>query len=230
MKSCSQLEDIDDLAFGRLEPPRAEALGAHAALCAVCGEELAMVSAERALFVRRAERVDAPPAVAVALEERLLAEVSPAPSRWGAMFDAGIRFLRRGHFSAACAAALFLVVAFSRLGSETSALTSAASNVRADDGEAATPGVLASMRTPDTGDAFACSTAAAPASANDDLGVSSWMSSLSPASSAPATSASADLSLASLSLDGVLACGAHASGARSDTSCEPSVTCSSVRQ
>ena len=211
MKSCSQLEDIDELVLGRLSASRAEALRAHVVACAECREELALASAERALFSRRAEVASAPPpAVTIALRERLANEVAPSRSR---RVGAGmLRILRRGHFTAACAAALFFVAAFSRLGGDRGALTS--SSPIMVDGEGQASGVLASMTRHES---FACSMTSASSLADDDVG-----------SSSSSSSSSGTMSLASL--DGVLACGGSASVSRVDTSCEPSVTCSSLRQ
>ena len=145
MIACSQLMEIEDLVLGNAEPSRAGPLRAHLAGCAACRREHAMLTEERALFVHRASVFERPPPVIAALlRVQLAAEVaSPAasgawpglrgalvgPPRRGAVrfADAGPgpvgraaaalgQVLRRGHVSAACAAFLFALVAFSKLG------------------------------------------------------------------------------------------------------------------
>ena len=104
MSSCSQLVELDALVMGELDARDARALRAHIETCVVCATEVDLLSAERALFERRAEALEVlapPPALApVAM---------PALSALG-------RIALRGHFTAACAAALFVVASLSRLG------------------------------------------------------------------------------------------------------------------
>src|SRR3954454_344845 len=136
--SCSQLVEIEDLVLGTIEPARARELRAHVEGCTACRREQAALTEERALFTHREEALAGPSAsIVLALRAELTAEVNDptaararpsiagshvGPARRGATRllrrGAGAvgQVLRRGHVSAACAAMLFAVVAFSRLG------------------------------------------------------------------------------------------------------------------
>ena len=136
--SCSELMEIEDLVLGTIEPVRARELQAHVVSCTPCRIEERMVREERALFTQR-EMCSVQPSAALgaALRAQLTLEVADAtsarahpsltvsrlgPARRGATRlvrrggTALASLLRRGHASAACAAALFAFVAFSRLG------------------------------------------------------------------------------------------------------------------
>jgi anti-sigma factor RsiW len=204
VKSCSQLVDTEALVLGELDAAHAGRLREHSRSCAACRAEIELLTAERALFVRRAEVMSAPPpALASAVRRQIDAERSPIRR---ILAPAVGRFLRRGHMTAACAAALFVVAAFSRTGS--SAMAGAAS-LAADD-ETNASGMLASYRTEEP---IACSLGAGPASYDD--GARSAMS-----------------SSFAVSRGAVLACRASSDGARALSSlpCEPFVTCSWLRQ
>ncbi len=211
MTSCSQLEDLDALVMGELEAAHARELRAHAAACAPCAKELSTLTAERALFSRRAEALDAtfvtphaafvpPPRAAGATEAR---RVLPA---------LGLLAMR-GHFSAACAAALFVVAALSRLGTASmSASMNDGVAATAADEQTAGSGAIASYR--GDGETLACVLAAATRS-----GAPPYDDGLATSSSSGSTRSE------------VLACGGRASeGVIGGASCEPSVTCSGQRQ
>lgn len=206
MTTCSQLMDIDSLVAGELEPPHAVLLRAHAAGCAACRAEMSLVTAERALFAHRAEAMPGPPVVSLPEMRRIV--VRSLQTNHG---PALAKLLRRGHFTAACAAALFMVAAFSRPGRATRADVP---SVLAD-GEAAPSGMLASI----ADEPLACSSGGGVASSfasmvSEDLGI--------------ATTTTTSAPLASLGhRDRVLACETRA---RSQADCEPYVTCSSLRQ
>lgn len=121
MTSCSQLTDIEELVTGELPQACAERLRAHAAQCDQCAAELALLTAERALFERRAKAHAPPPAaLSFVLRERLAEEARGHALPRGVRVASFVgRIVRRGHLSAACAAALFLVAAFSRMGTAT---------------------------------------------------------------------------------------------------------------
>lgn len=202
MKSCSQLADTEALVLGELDAALAGRLRDHARSCAQCRDEIALVTAERALFARRAEVMhEPPPALTSAVERRLDSERSPLRRM---LAPAMGQLLRRGHVSAACAAALFVVCAFSRTG--TTAMAGAASIV-ADD-ETNSSAMLISLRTDEPA---ACSLASGPSVSFDDGATSSSSSSLAPRGEA-------------------LACRVSPEGARASLPCEPFVTCSWLRQ
>jgi hypothetical protein len=206
VKSCSQLERIEALALGELDSAESTELRAHVRGCPACRDELALALAERALFVRRAEVMPhAPAAPAFA--------AGPAPRVFRAprVVPALARLLRRGHVSAACAAALFVVAAFSRLGNPAAA-GSAASISPDDEGNAS--GMLASIAR--GAEPLACSYGAGPVSSGDDELSSSSNGALS---SSPSQRSAGE----------ALACEAR-EGSRAAASCEPSVTCSWARQ
>jgi len=135
--ACSELVEIEDLVLGTIEPARARELRAHVASCAPCRVEEALLREERALFTQREGCCPAPSAaLGAALRAQLTLEAADAtvararpsstatrlgPARRGATRlvrrggSAMLSVLRRGHASAACAAALFAFVAFSKL-------------------------------------------------------------------------------------------------------------------
>ena len=205
--TCSQLVDIDSLVAGELDAPHAGKLRVHTARCSACRAEMELVTAERALFVSRAEAMAPPPPPPSSLVPSLRA----SPVRTLATV------FRRGHFTAACAAALLMFAAFSRPGAATRSELGAPVSA---DGEAAPTGILASFSAFGSfvaDETLACSSGgagsgllSASSTTPDDLGVAA-------APSAP---------LASVG-ERVLACGTRAP---SPGDCEPSVTCSSPRQ
>lgn len=202
MKYCSQLADTEALVLGELEVAHAGRLREHARSCAQCRDEIALVGAERALFARRAEVMSEPPPVlAAVVRRRLDAERSPLRRM---LAPAVGRLLRRGHVSAASAAALFLVAAFSRTGTTT--MVGAASIVA--DGETNASGMLASFRNDEPA---ACSPGSAPSVSFDDGAMSSP-------------------SAHGASRGEKLACRVSPEGSRSSLPCEPFVTCSWFRQ
>lgn len=206
MTSCAQFVDIEELVTGELVPSHAARLRAHASECSECAAELRLATAERELFARRAAAVEPPPpALAFALRERLASEASGDPSsrRTAQVRSMVRRFVRRGHVSAACAAALFVVAAFSRLGTGTMTVTAQVSG--AADGELASSGMLASFG---AAEPLACSTVgfAALATSRDEGASSSSLASMQEAR----------------------ACAVPAS--RTHDGCEPFVTCSALRQ
>jgi anti-sigma factor RsiW len=213
--SCSQLEDLDALVMGELEAAHARELYAHAVVCASCANELATLTAERELFARRAEALDA---TFVAP----LAAFVPPPRAAGTATEArrvlpalGLLAMR-GHFSAACAAALFVVAALSRLGtaSMSASMNDGAVALTADETTAGS-GAIASYR--GDGETLACVLGAS--SGSRGLGAMTYDEDLATSSSSGATRAE------------VLACGGRASeGVIGGASCEPSVTCSAQRQ
>ena len=148
-----------------------------------------MARAERALFTRRAEltREPLPPLV--------------LPPRFAVVTGLG-RILRRGHATVACAAALFVVAAFSRVGSPS------ASIMKDDAAQPGASGMLASFHAEEP---LECSPGSAPAMSHDDGAMSSS-------------------SMLAASRSEVLACGANGHAARATVACEPFVTCSWLRQ
>lgn len=254
--SCSQLIEIEDLVLGTIEPARARELRVHVGTCTACRHEQAAVIKERALFTHREAILDVPSeAVAVALRAQLTAELvgraaAPAnsasrmgrragphadvpslrsigPARQGATFPwrpsapstrfvrrgaaALGRVLRRGHVSAACAAVLFALVAFSKLGG---APVLPAAEPDGASREAAN-GPAASLFSQSLADeTLACSASGSMTTFSNDTLVSSGATTQSSSSGA--------------TLREVLACGRGGEG--SGASCEPSVTCSSLRQ
>ena len=122
--SCSELVEIEDLVLGTIAQARARELRAHLVSCTPCRVEEATRREERALFTQREACIMQPSAaLGAALRAQLTLEVadgtaaracvSATASRLG---PALVSVLRRGHASAACAAALFAFVAFSKLG------------------------------------------------------------------------------------------------------------------
>jgi hypothetical protein len=227
--------EIEDLVLGTLEPARARELRAHVASCAPCRVEEAALHEERALFTHREACVEAPsPALAAALRARLEVEVAVATSgrarpsvtgsrigparrgatrlvRRGASVLAGV--LRRGHVSAACAAALFAFVAFSKLGSAPLLPQDDASAFASEPERA--PG--ASRFESIAEETLACTEGGQPTAFSSAL-----------------VSAGAAMQLSSSSGSGmpeVLACGTGSSGSKSwSEGCDQSVMCSSLRQ
>lgn len=137
---CTQVIDVEELVTGSLDADDALELRRHVAGCADCSVELRMLQAERALFARRAE-IDPgpPPSLSVdiqRIEECLVATRNPRP------IAASIKHIfARGHFTAACAAALFLLAAFSRSGAGgVGAMTMATKVTAAVDAPNASPG------------------------------------------------------------------------------------------
>jgi len=202
VKSCSQLADAEALVLGELDAAAARRFRDHAQSCVACREEIALVTAERALFARRAEVMCAPPALASAVRRQIEVERSPLGR---ALAPAVGRLLRHGQLSAACAAALFVVAAFSRVGN--TAMAGAASIVADDETKAS--GMLASFRTDEP---TACSLGSGPSVSYDDGATTTSSSSLS------------------ASRGEALACRESYEGARSSLPCEPFVTCSWLRQ
>ena len=235
MTSCAQLVEIEDLVLGTLEPARARELRAHVASCGPCRAEEAALHEERALFTYREACVEAPsPALAAALRARLAVEVADATSararlsvtgsrvgparrgatrlvRRGASVLAGV--LRRGHVSAACAAALFAFVAFSKLGN-------------------------APLLPPDDASAFASEPERAPGASRFSQSIAEEALACTEGgqptafSSAP-VSAGVAMQLSSSSGSGmpeVLACGTGGGSKSWSEGCDQSVMCSSLRQ
>ena len=231
--SCSQLIEIEDLVLGTIEPSRAGELRAHVASCTACHLEEVAVTKERALFTQR-EAGGALPneAIAVALRAQLTAEAADGtvararpsitgshigPARRGAtrLVRRGAasvgRMLRRGHVSAACAALLFALVAFSKLGGAP-ILPAAGADAAGSEPESEPPkaSLLSQSLAEET---LACSTDGSMSTFSHDALVSSGATTQSSSSGATVRE--------------VLACGR---GEGSGASCEPSVTCSSLRQ
>ena len=220
MTSCSQLEALDALVMGELDAEHARELCAHAATCPACTTELAMMTAERELFAARAvalDVLDPPPSVSWP------ATTSPASAR--RILPALGRIAMRGHFTAACAAALFVVVALSRIGtaSMSMSMNDGVVSMSTDEGDVGS-GMLASYYR--GGEPLACGL------------VGSGSRSSSGASGASGVMMRDDGDMASsssgVSRGELLACGAGggavASITTSGVSCEPSVTCSALRQ
>lgn len=206
------------MVMGELDASDARRLRAHTETCRACATELAMLTAERALFARRAEALDAldpPPALTSPLRATAAASApiaqSAEPHR--RLLPALGRIAMRGHFSAACAAALFVVAALSRLGTATVSLSIsddvAAMSARRDDGATASES-LASFR---EGEPLTCSFAGSASGAtmqDDGATTSSW---------------------SAASRGELLACvGGTPDIAIGGGTCEPSVTCSALRQ
>jgi hypothetical protein len=236
--SCSQLIEIEDLVLGTIEPHRARELRLHVEACTACRLEQAAVTKERALFTHR-EAASAGPseALAIALRAQLIAEAAdPAtararasvtgtrigPARRGATrlvrrgASAVVRVLRRGHVSAACAALLFALVAFSKLGG---APILPAAGVDGASGEPAN-GPTASFFSQSFSQSLAEETLACSGSGS--------MTSFFTNDTLASAGATAQSSSSGATSREVLACGNG--GERSGASCEPSVTCSSLRQ
>jgi anti-sigma factor RsiW len=223
--SCSQLEDLDAMAMGELDARRARELRTHAATCPACTAELDMLATERALFAARAEAL-APPVAFVPREAFAPREVfdSRSAMKIGRLFLRRMpllgRLAMRGHFTAACAAALFVVAALSRVGASSMAM-SKASDDRALSASSEASEVGAGMfasyleREP-----LAC------APSTDDGVMTSSFSGVSGASGA--SRASRDELLACV-VGGALGGGALES-ASGGVSCEPSVTWAGLRQ
>lgn len=215
MTSCSQLEELEALVMGELEQTHARVLRAHAATCEPCATELAMLTAERELFARRAQAFDAPLPAFVSPPRAARAVEEPPMAQLPRILPALGRLAMRGHFSAACAAALFVVAALSRLGTSSMSASMSLSMsddavATADDADGAGSGMLASYG---GGETLVCTLGGLGSNAmSRDDGLM--------------TSSSSGGSRAE-----VLACGAGtASRATGAASCEPSVTCSALRQ
>jgi hypothetical protein len=234
--SCSQLLEIEELVLGDLPAGRSDELLAHVEGCQECRAELTMVTAERALFVRRAEVAPGPPAaLAIAVRERVTAQAVDARASTGAsVTHLASRFasaLRRGHVSVAFAAALFIVAGFSRLGGVgdgSSSTMSAPETMTAVDGE--TRGDLSSKSMSES----TRKSGFASLLHEDSLACEELNACRQGASSAHETrhDTSHD-TMASLERhDEGIACDGHgpAKAVCEAASCEPSVTCSSLRQ
>jgi len=231
--SCSQLVEIEDLVLGTIEPARARELRVHVGSCTACRREQAAVTKERALFTHREGSLAAPPAgLAVALRAQLTAEVASegaargrswsgasrvGPARAGAgsrLVRRGAsavgRVLRRGHVSAAGAALLFALVAFSKLGGAP-ILPAADPDAASRESSSGPATSLFSASVAD--ETLACSVGFATTISRSDAVASSSVATQSSSSGATPRE--------------VLACGG---GEGSGASCEPSVTLSSLRQ
>jgi hypothetical protein len=198
--TCSQVVDIEDLVIGTIESDRAAELRLHLRECDDCRAEAELVAGERALFEARAGvAAGPPPELAGAIRERLSGVSAPPAERVAVRL---MHLFRRGHFSVACAAALFVVAALSRLGSGGfgTPMTAAASPDRASEAS----DMLASTSIDEP---LACSLAPASVASNDDT------------SGAAASSASAQE---------VLACTPQ--GSRATCESTSSVTCATLRQ
>ena len=225
MTSCSQLEELDAMVMGELDASEARTLRAHTDTCAACAMELAMLVEERALFARRARALDAlDPPRPMAASVRATPVVLPAndyESEPRRMLPALGRIAMRGHFTAACAAALFVVAALSRLGTATVSMSmndDVASIATHDDEAVSVTGMLASYR---SGEPLACSLAG--------FGGSSGTGSAGAASTAIMREDGAMTSSSSGASRGeLLACTPDI--ATAGAMCEPSVTCSVQRQ
>ncbi|MDB4937967.1 MAG: hypothetical protein JWP87_4939 [Labilithrix sp.] len=220
MTPCSQLEDIEALVLGELDATRAARLEAHAARCVECRAELELTKAERALFSQRAcamLSLSAPPPAPVFVESERATSRPAAVAR--SVVPAALRLLRRGHVSAACAAALFVVAAFSRIGNP--APNGGTSSMSASGEDEEPPGMLASIAS------FASRSGASEPLACSPGG-SAFVSRVATDDGASSSSSGA-ASSSHGSLGEVLACGAR-EASRSTASCEPSVTCSWLRQ
>lgn len=233
--SCSQLFEIEDLVLETAEPARAKELRAHVEGCTACRLEQAAVTKERALFTHRAEALpscaEPPASIAELLRAQLAAEVAdPAsrarpslrgsrlgPARRGASLfvrrgaSALGRVLRRGHVSAACAAFLFALVAFSKLGGAPILPQPDADGASEARANGRTASFSASSRADET---LACSLGVSMMTTRDDQLVSSG--------------ATTQSSPYGATIRDELACGRGSEG--SSASCEPGVTCSALRQ
>ena len=132
MTTCERLADLDALVMGELDSSDARALRAHADTCSVCAPELEMLAAERALFARRADALDVLPPLPALPPLRMESPKNTAPRR---ILPALGRIAMRGHFTAACAAALFVVASLSRLGtaSVSTAMSDDVASMHADE-------------------------------------------------------------------------------------------------
>ena len=234
MTFCSQLEDLDAMVMGELDARRARELRAHAATCRACTAELEMLAAERALFAARAEALEP----REAFEPRSAVKMRRSTRL---VLPALGRLAMRGHFTAACAAALFVVAGLSRVGTSSMAM-SMASDDRALATSADTSEVGAGM--------FSASLEREPlacAPSSDDgvttaslsaVSVASYGSSASNASRASAASGPSRSELLACVAGAGRGAGAleSASGGVSprrvsrSASCEPSVTRAGLRQ
>ena len=232
--SCSQLIEIEDLVLGTAEPARAKQLRAHVEGCTACRLEQVAVVEERALFARRASALAVPPAsLAGLLRAQLTAEVAAeaplgrpsvrglrvGPARRGAerLVRRGASalgaVLRRGHGSAACAALLFALVAFSKLGGAPILPLAEPEVASEDQANGPTASFSSASRARDD-ETLACSLGESMMTTRDDQLVSSGAPTQS-SSNRPA-------------IHDELVCGR--SSALSSATCEPSVTLSSRRQ
>ena len=228
--SCSQLIEIEDLVLGTAEPARAEELRRHVEGCTACRLERVALSEERALFTHRS--LVPPVSIAGLLRAQLAAEVADpgasrarpslrglrvGPARRGALLvvrrgaSALGQVLRRGHVSAACAAFLFALVAFSKLGGAPILPQPAVEGASEEPADGRTASFSAASRSDET---LACSLGASMMTTRDDQLVSSG--------------ATTQSSSYGSTIRDELACGRGSEGSRA--SCEPSVTCSALRQ
>jgi hypothetical protein len=228
---CSQLEDLDAMAMGELDARRARELRAHAATCRACTAELEMLAAERALFAARAEALEPPEAFAPlgafaprgASETRSATEIDLSTRR---VIPALGRLAMRGHFTAACAAALFVVAGLSRAGTSSMALSMASDErVPSVSGEASEvgAGMFASYLEHEP---LACAPRSDDGVSTSSLAVAS---SVSGASVSPAASPGELLACVGGVAGGRRGAGALES-ASGGVSCEPSVTLAGLRQ
>ncbi len=133
MSSCFRLVEVEALVMGELVASDARALRAHVETCSVCAAEMEILAAERALFSRRAEALAPPPPLApLAMPVR----ASTEKQAWPRFLPALGRIALRGHFTAACAAALFVVASLSRLGtaSVSMAISDDVASISGDEG------------------------------------------------------------------------------------------------
>jgi hypothetical protein len=205
--SCSQIVDIEDFVLGTIDDERAAELRAHVLVCDACSDEAELVKAERALFEdRESVMIGPPPELAAAIREQRASASAPVAVRVAAQV---VQLFRRGHFSAACAAALFIVASMSRLGGGgLTGMSGTPTASRPIDGESEASGILASMSRDEP---LACSPGSAPMTVNDDTMSSSAFASLGHETQAQ-----------------VLACTPLGSRAACESS--SSVTCATFRQ
>jgi len=136
VSTCFQLVELDALVMGELGESEARALRAHVETCSVCATEMNMLAAERALFTHRAAALEAIEPLAMparaSTEKQALPRFLPALGR----------IALRGHFTAACAAALFVVASLSRLGtaSVSMSISHDVASISGDEGAGAVAG------------------------------------------------------------------------------------------
>jgi hypothetical protein len=216
--SCSQIVDIEDFVLGTIDDDRAAELRQHVRACEACRAEAELVKAERALFEgREAVMIGPPPELEVAIAAQVAIVTTPIAARVGAQV---VQLFRRGHFSAACAAALFVVASLSRLGGGGLAGSTVASGAGDRENEASE--ILASMSSDEplacsgsSSGSFRSSGSGAMASSDDRMsegGSSSFLASLGSVQTQTQ----------------VLACAP--AGSQSTCESSSSVTCASFRQ
>jgi hypothetical protein len=230
--SCSQLIEIEDLVLGTIEPARARELRAHVEACTACRREEAAVTKERALFTHREETLAAPSAsIAVALRAQLTLEVEDPSAARARSSIGGSRFgparrgatrlvrrgasalgqvLRRGHVSAACAAVLFALVAFSKLGGAPILPTASSDSANSEPSSGATASLFSQSF---ADDGLSCTLGGSMSTSSSDRLFSSGATTQFSSFGAPTRE--------------VLVCGR---GEGSRASCESSGLCSSLRQ